>query len=229
MLDNSLKDIPAYTGSYEYESLSGRHYRTISLIKKFNNGNSLIDVGCNTGILLSAIKKDIPQLSILKGIDLDSNAIKVGIKKHSLNLEHIDLRNVCERYDNIVLCHTLEHIPDLKKIFTKIDDILTPGGCVYISIPNVKSLNATLSLRAWKALSPFFHIWYFDKSSLVKCCKTFLPNYTVVYQSTYFIWSPFYYSTPLWNITKKIMPFVVKKMEDTYLGDQLDIIIQKPK
>ena len=225
MHDNGLTTIPDYETAYEYEKISGRHLRSISIIREFHKGQSILDIGCNTGMLLNEIKNQIPSLTVLKGIDLDSNAIKIGRKKFNLDLESIDAEDLSETYDNIVLCHTLEHVPNLKKFATTLDRLLNPGGRIFISVPNIHSLGAKYLLRFWPALSPEFHLWYFDLHSLTEYFKTFLPDYILLHSSSYFIWKPFLWPNVYWKYFNKN---IRSKYEQKMKGDQLDVVLSKP-
>ncbi|MEZ5104222.1 MAG: class I SAM-dependent methyltransferase [Draconibacterium sp.] len=228
MYDNSLKAIPDYQSSYEYQKLSGRHSRTIQTIAQNYFGTSVLDVGCNTGILLSGVKNELPQIGKLKGIDLDEKAIITGKEKYGLDLEAKDLAELDGKYDNIILCHTLEHILELEETFQKLDELLNPNGRLFFSVPNIKSFNARTALRLWKSLSPKYHLWYFDINSMTKCFNKFLPEYKVIHSSSYFTWAPLYYSEPVWKIMRKQTPGLVEKLENNFWGDQLDVALQKP-
>ncbi len=229
MHDNALNEIPDYQQSYEYQKLSGRHFRTIEIISQNLQGTSILDVGCNTGILLSGIQEMVPGIQKLKGIDLDKQAIDIGKKKYRLDLEQKNLHEVEEKYDNIVLCHTLEHIPDLQRTFRKLNSLSNPNGKLFISVPNIKSLNARVALRMWKSLSPQYHLWYFDVHTLTKCLKEFLPEFEIIHASSYFTWAPFYYSEPVWKFMRNKTPGIVEKLESNFLGDQLDVVLRKPQ
>jgi len=229
MYDNALDEIPNYQQSYDYQKLSGRHFRTIEIIAQNYIGSSILDIGCNTGILLSGIQKTIPQIQKLKGIDLDKKAIVVGKKKYKLDLEPKNLYDVEENYNNVVLCHTLEHIPNLPGTFKKLESLIKPDGRLFISVPNINSLNARVALRMWKSLSPQYHLWYFDIHSITKCLKEFLPDFEIIHTSSYFTWAPLYYSEPVWKMMQKNMSGVIKTLENKFLGDQLDVVLRKMK
>ncbi len=228
MFDNSLKNVPDYESSYYYSEVSKRHLRTISLIEKYFNGDSILDIGCNTGVLLNEIRLRVPQITRLKGVDLDSNAIEEGRKRYNLDLEAMDASNLHDKFDNIVLCHTLEHISNLKLFADIINKLLLPGGNVFIAVPNIESIGGRYFLRFWPALSPEFHLWYFNASSILYFFKTTLPNFNPVFVSSFFIWKPFVIPGFIWKYlqnNKKIL----KGFENNLKGDQLDVVFTKFK
>lgn len=228
MFDNGLSEVPNYETAYNYEMLSGRHIRTISIINKYHVGESILDIGCNTGILLNEIRLQIPSLKRLKGVDLDSNAIIVGREKYGLDIEAVDASKLTDKYDNIVLCHTLEHVEDLAKFAELLDRLLNPGGKIFISVPNIESLNARYFLRFWPALSPEFHLWYFSKHSIQLYFNKLLPKYQQILASSYFIWKPLIFPSVYWRFLKGRQK-TIQKLEYAMKGDQLNFVISKPK
>ncbi|MBW8049396.1 MAG: class I SAM-dependent methyltransferase [Cytophagales bacterium] len=229
MLDNSIEGEPDYESSYNYNQIGGRHFRTISIIDKYATGKSILDIGCNTGILLNEIKQKIPRLKYFKGIDLDSRAIEMGIIKYNLDLEAKAVEGLNGKFDNIVLCHTLEHVLNLPEFLKILNDLLNPGGMLFISVPNIQSLAASRlpGIRFWGALAPQYHVWYFDEASLSKCFHDLLPNYKPLHTSTFFIWKPIFYPNFYWSYLKKRGK--IQKWETKMKGDQLDFVVSKPQ
>jgi len=227
MFDNGLSSEPQYVGSYHYKKVSPRNSETVRLVNRYASGNSLIDVGCNTGILLNEIKNRCEGIDTLKGIDIDKEAIEFGLGYFNLDLEPIDIMNENSTYDNVVTCHTLEHVESLGHFFADIDRILNKGGKLFISIPNIDSMSAKHSLRLWNALSPDYHIWYFNMKSLEYCVKHYLPEYEVVNESSFFIWKPFVFPSMLWQKLSVGEKSVIKRWETNLKGDQIDLVLKK--
>ena len=228
MFDNGLLGEPHYNDSYIYGNVSPRHKKVVSLVNTYSSGESLIDVGCNTGVLLNAIKDNVLKLKRFKGIDIDSKAIEIGREKTNLDLEAKYIEDETGKFDNVVLCHVLEHVPDFKSFFNKVDDILSDNGKIYISVPNVDSVGARQSLRLWNGLSPDFHLWYFNINTLKECINKFLPNNRIVHQSSFFIWKPPLYPRFIWNyIVKNNYDSLIEESGDKFKGDQIDLVIEK--
>lgn len=226
MLDNDIEALPDYQASYTYERLSPRHHRTAELVEEHGRAGSLLDVGANTGILAQEIQDRVSRIERVKGIDLDRQAIAYGRSRYSVELDAVDVAEVEESFDNVVLCHTLEHVFDLHGFLHQVDGILSPGGRVFIAVPNIRALTARLLLRAWPALAPEYHVWYFDAETLGAAVRAILPGYRVALTSSFFIWRPFYVPGPLWRVMSKTG--VRAYLERHGLGDQLDMILVKP-
>ncbi len=227
MHDNGHEGLPEYEGSYEYQTLSGRHQRSIALIDQFHAPGTLLDIGCNTGVLLSGVRKNVPGISGCVGIDVDETAVNIGKNRYQLDLRAISLGQLDTKFDNIVLCHTLEHIEELSELAQKIDNLLNPNGKLFISVPNIEALSAKWFLQAWKGLSYKYHIWYFDRKTITRCFASIFPQHEIIHRSSYLIWPILNCPAPAWRLFKRVMPGLVRGLELRFLGDQLDLVMQR--
>lgn len=227
MRDNGREGDPDYEASYDYQQISPRHQRTIELVRQYAVGSSLLDIGCSTGVLLAGIQAQIPQLTTLKGIDLDHKATAMGRERYGLDLEALDLAKVRQPYDNLTLAHTLEHVIDLPAFLHALDAILNPGGTITIAVPNMASYGAKTLLPMWPALRADEHVWYFDQHTIRKAFAEILPAYQELHRSSFQIWKPFVMPRFRWNPIQQ-SPTRTQKWEAQFKGDQLDFVVQKP-
>ena len=99
----------------------------------------IIDVGCGAGILLEWLK--VRGYSHAQGVDLDSGQIAFS---HSLGLKAEQIIDTAlwlqqqQGADLIVFKDILEHIPaeEVGKTLKAAAQALSPGGRVYVSVPN---------------------------------------------------------------------------------------------
>ncbi|MBI4439654.1 methyltransferase domain-containing protein [Candidatus Woesearchaeota archaeon] len=126
----------------------------------------ILDVGCNDGVFLDALKKHGYDsiLGIEPSRDVYNECVKKGLpcinefftKNSALNIvsEH-------GRFDVVAIRHVLEHIQDLGDFMEAISLVLAPNGVVIIEVPdfyyNLKSLDYT----AWEE-----HVNYFTSETL---------------------------------------------------------------
>jgi len=117
------------------ENLPYRFEWIINQINKLNNKNlKILDIGCNQGILLSALKKE--GYNNLTGIDVSKTEIKHSKTINpEIAFKYMSYKDIKENYDVIIATEVLEHIEDpkdfIKKIFThsnKLVLITTPIG-----------------------------------------------------------------------------------------------------
>lgn len=108
------------------------------------NKINLLDIGCGTGLstqilLNSKLGSHIDNITLL---DTSPNMLKFAEEKakrwnktHALINGHVsDLK---EKYDCIIICSVLHHIPDLKLFLSQVDNVLNSGGIlIHLQDPN---------------------------------------------------------------------------------------------
>jgi len=110
------------------------------------SGGKLLDVGCSIGTLVA-------EANLLgftaSGVDLDSNAIEIGIQL-GRPVSQKDLNSFPDSsFDVIVLQHTLEHVSTPRKFIAALRDKLKPNGYLLISIPNYRCLLVSVLGGRW--------------------------------------------------------------------------------
>jgi SAM-dependent methyltransferase len=101
----------------------------------------LLDVGCNTGELLSYCRSVYPDLG-LAGVEVNAEAIKVArriLPEAELKLASArDLPFASERFDCVTCIEVLEHVPmtDRASTLVEIRRVLRPGGRLVLRVPH---------------------------------------------------------------------------------------------
>jgi len=90
-----------------------------------------------------------------------------------------DLKNM-DKFDVILLLHTLEHVPDPKKLIENICKHLNDNGIIYVEVP-------LGCFNEWKYRSePLTHINFFSEESLFECFK--ICDLNVIHLTTLYQW-----------------------------------------
>lgn len=156
--------------------LSAFSHSPHNLIPKLIKPNStILDVGCNTGVMADALQGKNPTLD---GIDINDAAIKIAKKKYrhvykrDLYKPHMDIPKTT--YDYIVFGDILEHLPRPDLTLTDARKYLKKNGVIIASIPNI----ARLELRLLHLMGTFDytisgimstdHLRFFTKTSAIK-------------------------------------------------------------
>lgn len=97
----------------------------------------ILDIGCATGKLLSLLKEKGYQ-NVL-GIDPSPVCAETARRLYGISVLTKSLSKITikKSFDFIIFNHALEHVRDIKPILTKISDILSDNGLVYIEVPDV--------------------------------------------------------------------------------------------
>lgn len=158
-------------GEDVYKSLNTEGYVTwFNRISRRYNVESLLDVGCGKGDLLWALQDRVPNV---KGIDLSGSAISVA-KDNGLNAEVLDFFDSSidrDRYDVISMYELIEHVSSPIEFISRSFDLLNPGGLLFITTPNFKSLDQRVLGSRWDAIHAE-HISYFTVKSLLRIVRS---------------------------------------------------------
>ena len=141
-----------------------RYETTVHLIKKFINGNKIVEVGAGFGLLsnmlhtegfeVSALEPDVKPV-YLKGLSIQ-------LFKHYL-VEHVEKTKT--KYDAVILYDVLEHVDFPQETVTLFERLLNKGGIVIIQTPNYQSMMAKI-VRNWSWWMVEDHRYFFSKKSL---------------------------------------------------------------
>lgn len=188
-------ELPKYYESTDYLSHSAQNrnikgliykiFRTINikkkykLIKKYCNGNSILDIGSGTGEFLAFFKS-----KGWKVVGIEPNNTAREVAKNTHNIEIYD-NNKLEKlqkssFDIITLWHVLEHVPDLNKTINQIKHLLAKNGFIIIAVPNIEAPDFERYQERWAALDVPRHLYHFSKNTLSKLLEK--HNFEIIQQ-----------------------------------------------
>jgi SAM-dependent methyltransferase len=102
-----------------------------------SNFNSLLEIGCGTGYVLSGISKQFPQAT-LHGSEIFSAGLGFAATRlPSTNFMQMDARNIPfkEEFDVIGAFDVLEHIKEDELVLAQIYAALNPQGFMLLTVP----------------------------------------------------------------------------------------------
>lgn len=108
-----------------------------AISKYFPQAQTLLEIGCGTGVVLSHISASLPKLRLTGG-DLLPVALDVARERvPSAAFAQIDIRRLpfVEEFDVICTLDVLEHVDEDDAALEQIARALRPGGGVVISVP----------------------------------------------------------------------------------------------
>ena len=116
------------------------HKKMKLVLNYVRRGESLIDIGCGTGVFIVQLRD---RFNRLVGIDTSSHAIeftarRVG-KDRNILLECGELDSFhfpAEHFDVCLCLDVLEHVKDLPSLLREIHRILRPGAEMIVTVPN---------------------------------------------------------------------------------------------
>ena len=167
----------------------GAHQAIIELVRKHSR---VLDVGCNTGYLMSVLRDTCGCHCV--GIEADmAAAARAEVAGFPVIVG--DVKDVLPsavrygRFDHIIFADVLEHTVDPLSVLSDSRDLLSGGGSVLVSLPNIVSLHARcrLLLGVWR----YADTGIFDKSHLrffdLTTAKGLLTDAKYVIDTTVFV------------------------------------------
>ncbi len=92
----------------------------------------ILEIGCGRGFLTKKLQF-FSKFTV--GIDINPEAISAGVTQNLRTMDATKLEFPPESFDKIYSCHTIEHIPNLEKLFQEIERVLKPRGKVLLVYP----------------------------------------------------------------------------------------------
>ncbi len=164
-----------YRGTYLYPvhllALGEKKYRSRSMASYIRKHSApdrypeLLEIGCMFGYLLDELKNEYT----VSGIDIGEKAVEY-CRERGLDVQLSSVENYIEgckkKYDVIILSHVLEHLLHPDEVLLSLRKILTPGGKVYILVPNYRSITAAIFGKYWGWWQVPVHVNHFCSDSI---------------------------------------------------------------
>lgn len=113
----------------------------IEYFKDLDLNLSVLDVGCGDGFWMEVLR-DLG-FSDLLGVDLSypllARAKRKGFRVAQCSVSHMNFRR---KFDIILMCDVLEHLPVIAEALNNIRDALKEAGIVYLIVPVYDSLSS---------------------------------------------------------------------------------------
>jgi 2-polyprenyl-3-methyl-5-hydroxy-6-metoxy-1,4-benzoquinol methylase len=155
---NAVKDAVLFGRKRE-----ARFYGAMFLLK--DPPGRLLDVGCGDGSFLDSMRKLGWKVT---GFEFDPKAALIARERFDLEVFVGQLEDISfsTNFDAITLSHVIEHVPDPRALLRRCFQLLTDGGKLAITTPNVRSIGHFLFRRSWRGLEPPRHLVLFSPESL---------------------------------------------------------------
>ena len=107
----------------------------------------ILDVGAGSGMTLKWLKSRFPSAETT-GVELNEDMC--GELRRNADIAIIAPIDACihelKTYDLILLLDVLEHVPNAESVLQALSNLLTPGGQVIVSVPNIAHLSVSVPL-----------------------------------------------------------------------------------
>jgi 2-polyprenyl-3-methyl-5-hydroxy-6-metoxy-1,4-benzoquinol methylase len=153
-------------------------------LQRWARSGKLLDIGCSTGLFLSAARAAGWDG---QGLEYSPDSSRIAREVHHLEVRTGELRADTYppgSFDVVTLWDVIEHVPDPFATLVLIRHILAPGGRLFLKTPNADGLYPRLSLRLahrlgfWGHAEPPGHLYQFSVATLSRLAER--AGYAVV-------------------------------------------------
>jgi len=138
----------------------------MSLLNGVHNGAAVLDIGCNTGDLLSLFKE---RGFTVYGVEASPGPAALAAKRLRAPVWQGMVEDVLPaglEVDVITITHVLEHIAQPIALLEHLRRALRPGGKLLVEVPNAEDILLSAWGGRYRNLCPGDHISFFDQRSL---------------------------------------------------------------
>lgn len=164
----SLEQAPSYRNLLyrQLRKLALKHKIRLILRRlshSLSPGSSILEIGCSTGELLSALQHKTGASCL--GMEPDPKAAAYARKHYRITV-HERLSDIRGRFDIIIFWHTLEHIHRIEETLERAASLLHENGTIVIALPNAQAADAKHFGASWVAWDAPRHLWHFTPATL---------------------------------------------------------------
>lgn len=148
-----------------------RYNELLDGFERFRRNNRLIDVGCGAGNFLEVASKRGWEVH---GTEYGERALAACRSRGIRIIEGaLDPANYEPGgFDVVCSFEVIEHLPRPKEELRRMVNILRPGGALYVTTPNYRSLGHILAGRGWSVVNYPEHLNYFTPATLRRLAST---------------------------------------------------------
>jgi SAM-dependent methyltransferase len=160
-------------GYFPFERLSGasawldrflRRRSAAKLAKLAGGVGSALEVGCGRGRFLETlVERGWKATGIEPDPEAAATARAAGLGVLTGTLDEAAVEG---SYDVVVMRHALEHVPSPRLCLQRCAELVTPGGHLFLSLPNFDSLERRILGRWWGDYDIPRHLYHFSRPTL---------------------------------------------------------------
>ena len=137
----------------------------VASFSRYRRLNTWLDVGCGVGTLLRAVQNGGWSAT---GTEVAPAVVKsvqaAGLDARLGFLGDLDLPE--NGFDVVSMVEVIEHVPAPDSLIAEAQRLIRPGGALYITTPNGRSLSARMLGSKWSVVTPPDHLQLFSVRGL---------------------------------------------------------------
>lgn len=146
-----------------------RYEQLLAEFKRFVNGTKVLDVGCGQGQFVDFMVRAGWNVS---GIELSDSAVAI-CQQFGLPVKKMDFFDSALQpasFDLLTMFEVIEHLPLPGQFMARAEELLKPGGILYLTTPNFAALDRRILGSDWDVIHRE-HLAYFTPKTLRKVIR----------------------------------------------------------
>lgn len=125
-----------------------RKYLLRTLAPYFRPAGRTLELGCYQGDMTGLLLEHFPELTV---VEASAELCALVRQRFPGKLEVVNATfeqvQLAEKYDQIFLVHTLEHLDDPVAVLARVREWLAPGGHLFVAVPNADALSRQIAVK----------------------------------------------------------------------------------
>lgn len=150
-----------------------RGARVCRVCKYIKPSGRVLDIGCGSGDFLKKLSErgfeafgtELEGRAARRAMQLDGIKVKTG------HLLEVDFDK--DFFDAVCMWHVFEHLAEPRQTMEIVNKVLKPGGCLFLSMPNIESIQSRLFKGNWLHLDPPRHLFFLTPEKLISAMENF--------------------------------------------------------
>lgn len=133
--------------AYDFDGVI-RRYLLRTLRPYLVEGGRALELGCYRGDMTELLLTCFPAITVVEAASELAAAVQERFAGRATVITgDFASARLPERYENIFLVHTLEHLDDPVGALARIRDWLAPGGRLFVAVPNANALSRQIAVK----------------------------------------------------------------------------------
>ena len=145
-----------------------RYLEILKKIEKYRKNNKILDFGCGQGHFLEVANEKKWDVF---GTEYSEKARMILKEKKIQSINEYELNNFNSQFDAIICIEVIEHVINPVKTIALFHSLLRPGGCLYMTTPNIKNISIKLMSNKEMFIAYTEHLNYFTIKSIKNLLK----------------------------------------------------------
>lgn len=157
---------------FDYEGDEGYEFAVADLrldwLEARTGKGSVVDIGGGLGFFAARAASRGWAATLVEPVAAAVEQARQRFDVRALQMGVDDLAETGETFDLVTLNHAIEHFPAALETLRRLRPVISPGGHLFVEVPNLSSLGRRLLGDGWMGWQAGEHVYVFNRRTLTK-------------------------------------------------------------